>query len=57
MKVLPLIAPAAALGTTGALAKQNQPQPPKPSGGAPSVMMGGKMAASSGPCPMMQGVA
>lgn len=44
MKVLPLIALAAALATTGVLAQQNQPKPAKPSGGAQSGMMGGKMA-------------
>lgn len=44
VKVLTLIALAAALGTTGALAQQNQPKPAKPSGGAQSAMMGGKMA-------------
>ena len=43
-KVLPLIALAAVLATTGALAQQNQPKLAKPSGGAQSAMMGGNMA-------------
>jgi len=44
VKALPLIALAAALCTAGALAQQNQPKPAKPSGGAQSAVMSGKMA-------------
>jgi len=43
LKVLALIALAAALGTTGALAQQNQPKPAEPSAGAQSAMMGPEM--------------
>jgi hypothetical protein len=43
LKVLPLIVLAAALGTTGGLAQQNQPKPAEPPAGAPSAMMGPEM--------------
>jgi hypothetical protein len=39
IKVLPLIALAAAVGATGALAQKNEPQPVKPPGGPHSAMM------------------